>query len=254
LGAFPSPNSRSTDSKVAFNETSSKKVFRSPLVYISGSGMHPVDEATEGVMRKLEIALASLLILLLLVLATPVIAQTQSITIGKFTYLGTVLQSGAVQSVYEIALDATAVTPNPIAFGNAIVIVKGGSFSSQQGNFPIITTGPGCGNPPYQTSCEMRFQGGVGYKIPSCARYNAIKNVFTQNCVSVTLQLVSQTKKNFSFPLLDGTQFCAYGINNIFVEAQPGYKALEPQCDINGFCVGASAPIVLQSAPAESCS
>jgi hypothetical protein len=205
-------------------------------------------------MRKLEIALASLLILLA-ALSIPMAAQAKSITIGNFKYLGTALQSDGttVQSVYEIALDATAVTPNPIAFSNAIVIVKGSSYNTQQAGLPYITTGMGCGNPPFQTTCELRFVGQSGTKLTTCATYNATKKVFTQNCVSVALQLVSPTKKNWSFPLLDGTQFCAYAINNIFVEAVTT-KGLEPQCDVYGFCLGVSVPIVLQSAPAISCS
>jgi hypothetical protein len=184
--------------------------------------------------------------------AAPLMAQTQTITIGTFMYLGTAASGSTVQSAYHIDLDASAVAPNPITFGNAIVIVKGTSESTRHGGFLTFSTGPGCGSPLYQVPCEFLFVGQAGYKLTTCARYNATKNTFTQNCIVVALQLMSTTGKNFSFPLLDGTTFCAYGINNIFVTAPPGYTALNPQCDINGFCVGVSAPIVLQAAP--SCS
>ncbi len=197
----------------------------------------------------------AVVLFLLVLLAQQVLAQTQSITIGKFTYLGTVVNSGVVQSVFLIDLDASAVTVNPISFGNAIVIVKGGSSSTQKSGFPSFTTGLGCGlipNPDPNNTCRFQFTGQAGNGLGTCATYNATKNVFIQHCISVALQLVSPTKKNFSFPLLDGTPFCAYGITNIFVEAPAGYKALDPQCDVNGFCVGASSPIVLQQAP--SCS
>src|SRR5438445_664164 len=75
----------------------------------------------------------------------------------------------------------------------------------------------------------------------------------TQTCISIALQLVSLTGKNFSFLLADGEQFCAFGIDNTFVLAKADQSALDPQCNAQGFCKGASAPIVLRAAPARSC-
>jgi len=53
--------------------------------------------------------------------------------------------------------------------------------------------------------------------------------------------------------LADGEQFCAFGIDNTFVLAKADQSALDPQCNAQGFCKGASAPIVLRAAPARSC-
>lgn len=181
-------------------------------------------------------------------------AHTPSITIGEFTYRGTGPQTnsdGTVSEVssYEIHLDATKVTIEPISFSNVILFVKG----TKQGSGPI-TTGLGCGLPPYEAPCVLRFEGGPSpFTLAPCAKLNQ-EQALTQTCISIAVQLVSSTGKNFSFALANGNKFCAYGINNVFLLPKPGQAALEPRCDAQGFCKGASVPIVLHAAPAKSCS
>ena len=202
--------------------------------------------------------LASLLLLLALLPVSQATAQTKTITIGNFKYVGTGLtQTGVVVSAYEVLLDTTNVTSSPITFSNVIFIVKGTSLSSQQSGFPTITTTYGCGQPGITEQCDLLANGGpssAGYKLAPCATYKSAKQVFTQTCISLALQLVSLTGKNFSFVLVDGEQFCAYGINNVFLLAKPDQVALDPQCGSDGFCKGASVPVVLHAAPAKSCS
>ncbi|MGA9986973.1 MAG: hypothetical protein WA383_18325 [Terriglobales bacterium] len=183
-------------------------------------------------------------------------AHTQSITIGKFTYVGTGPQTnsdGTVSEVssYKVRLDTTNITIEPISFSNLILLVKG----TEQGS-GAITTGLGCGLPPYEAPCDLRFEGGprsAGFSLAPCAKLNKEQEL-TQTCISIAVQLVSSTGKNFSFPLANGNKFCAYGISNVFLLAKPGQAALEPRCDAQGFCKGASVPIILHAAPAKSCS
>jgi hypothetical protein len=192
-------------------------------------------------------ALASLLFLLVLT-SVQVIAQTKSINIGQLKYSFDAIQSdGSVQSAYEMLLDATGITVDPIPFSNATMFVGG----SSQGTGPI-TSGLGCGIPPYQTTCDMLWLGGTSFVLPSCASLNA--GQMQQNCISIALQLVSPTGKNFSFQLADGEQFCTHGITNIFLLAKQDKLALDPRCGSDGFCAGASVPIILHAAPAKSCS
>jgi hypothetical protein len=184
--------------------------------------------------------------------------QTRSITIGSFVYRGSATQtsssSGTIEAVstYELFLDATDITVNPITFGNAIFLVNGSSVSSKQGGLPIITTGPGCGNPTLQTSCVLLVLGGSEFQLPACASI-AANQTLIQNCISVALQLVSTTGKNFSFHLVGGETFCTSGITNIFLLAKQNQAALDPQCDVNNFCKGASAPVVLRALPIKNC-
>jgi hypothetical protein len=92
------------------------------------------------------IALAGFLLLPALLPVSRATAQTRSITIGKLTYRGTgTTNSGTVVSSYEILLDTTGITKEPITFSNMILFVKGTSLSTKQGGFPQITTGPECG-------------------------------------------------------------------------------------------------------------
>ena len=183
-------------------------------------------------------------------------AHTRSITIGKFTYVGTGTQTngdGTVPGVssYELRLDTTGITMEPISFSNVILFVKG----TKQGS-GAITTGLGCGRSPYQAPCDLLFVGGpssAGFILAPCARLNKEQD-WAQTCISIAVQLVSSTGKNFSFPLANGNKFCAYGISNVFLLAKPGQAALEPRCDAQGFCKGASVPIILHAAPAKSCS
>jgi hypothetical protein len=176
-------------------------------------------------------------------------AQTRSITIGKLTYRGTgTTNSGTVVSSYEILLDTTGITKEPITFSNMILFVKGTSLSTKQGGFPQITTGPECGQgsgPP----CHLLFRGGKCLMLARCATQD-----LTQTCISLAAQLISLTEKNFSFALTNGEQFCAHGVNNTFLLSKQGHAALDPGCDEKGFCKGASVPIILHAAPTRSCS
>src|SRR5947207_11557999 len=196
-----------------------------------------------------------LAILLALLAVSQATAAARSITIGKFTYLGTGTQTRSdgtvIQGVssYELVFDTGDVTAEPIPFSNAILFVKGSRQGTQSSGFPTITTGNGCGQNDSFPPCD--FEGGpssAGFQLAPCA----LQDNVTQTCISIALQLVSLTGKNFSFLLADGEQFCAFGINNTFVLANHE-AALDPQCDAQGFCKGASAPIVLRRAPARSC-
>lgn len=181
--------------------------------------------------------------------------HSQSITVGKFTYLGTAAETngdGVVSGVStELELDTTGFTMEPMHFSNAILFVKG----TKQGS-GTITTGSGCGLPPYRGPCNLIFLGGpssAGFVLAPCAILNGEQS-WTQTCISIAVQLVSSTGKNFSFALADGDRFCAYGIYNIVLQSKPDHVALDPRCDAQGFCDGASVPIILRAAPSGSCS
>lgn len=164
------------------------------------------------------------LMLSLAVAQTSKTSRTKSITIGNFEYLGSAIQTSSdgaseVVSSYKLNLDATGMTSAPITFGNVSFLVKGSSLSSQQGGFPVITTGPGCGVTGVTASCSLLAQGGEeGFLLQPCAKL-APDQTLTQDCISIALQLVSPTGKNFSFQLADGEAFCTSGITNIFVLA-----------------------------------
>jgi len=173
---------------------------------------------------------------------------SRNLEIGKFTYLGTSTETkdddgtAIAASGYELKLETTGITLEPISFGNATLFVKG----SKQRSGPI-TTGLGCGLPPYAAPCDLLFEGGLGsagFILASCAGQNKDQS-WTQSCISIALQLVSPTGKNFSFALANGRRFCAYGINNFFLLAKLDEIAVEP---------GASVPIILRAAPPKSCS
>ena len=189
---------------------------------------------------------------------TSKVPRTKSITIGNFEYLGSAIQTStdgtnSVVSSYELNLDTSSITIDPITFGNVSFVVKGSSLSSQQGGFPVITTGPGCGVPGVTAPCSLLAQGGgEGFLLQPCAMI-APDQTLTQDCISVALQLVSPTGKNFSFQLADGETFCTSGITNIFVLAQDSNVALDPQCDVNNFCKGASVPVILRGLPTQNC-
>lgn len=182
-------------------------------------------------------------------------ANPRGITIGKLTYVGTHAQTsneGTVIPVsgYELSLETTGITMEPISFRNAELFVKGAVQHTG-----AITTGLGCGLPPYKAPCQLLFLGGphsAGYTLPPCAKLNSEQGL-TQTCISIAIQLVSPTGKNFGFTLVNGRQFCAYGINNIFLLGKPNQDALQPQCDAEGFCKGDSVPVILRAAPAKTC-
>lgn len=185
-------------------------------------------------------------------------SRTKSITIGNFEYLGSAIQTGndgtnEVVSSYKLNLDTTGITVSPITFGNVSFVVKGSSLTSQQGGFPVITTGPGCGVPGVSAPCSLLALGGRdGFLLQPCAKV-AADQTLTQDCISVALQLTSPTGKNFSFQLADGETFCTSGITNIFVLAQDNKAALDPRCDVNNFCQGASVPVILRGLPTQNC-
>jgi hypothetical protein len=60
------------------------------------------------------------------------------------------------------------------------------------------------------------------------------------------LQFIAPGAKDFTFELVDGTKFCASGITNIFLEAQPDNRILDPRCSSAG-CYGILGPIILKS-------
>jgi hypothetical protein len=175
-----------------------------------------------------------------------VIAQTKSINIGKLNYMGT----NEYGSQYQVLLDTDGITAEPIAFSNAIVSIG----NSSEGSGPI-TTGPGCGQPPYQTSCDMLYVSGPN--LQACAVPNSNQGPpdygWTNTCAAIALQLVSPTGKNFSITLADGETFCAQGITNTFLLAKADQLAVEPKCISSNFC-SVEVPIILHAAPAKSCS
>lgn len=183
------------------------------------------------------------------------VAHPRSIHVGTFTYLGTHTQTqsdGTVITVssYKLHLDTTGVTTEPISFSDVTLFVKG----TKQGS-GAIKTGLGCGRPLDQAPCDLIFAGGpgsAGFVLAPCARLNKEKG-WKQTCISIGVQLVSLTGKNFTVGLVNGEQFCAHGTNNIFLLPKPGEAALDPRCDAQGFCKGASVPITLQAAHTKSC-
>src|SRR5438876_2948807 len=140
--------------------------------------------------------LASLSILLALLAVSQATAETRSITIGKFTYLGTGTQTRSdgtvIQGVssYELVFDTDGVTAEPIPFSNAILFVKGSSQGTQSSGFPTITTGNGCGQNDTFPPCDLIFEGGpssAGFRLAPCA----LQDNATETCISIALQLVS---------------------------------------------------------------
>ena len=85
-------------------------------------------------------------------------------------------------SSYELHLDTTGITMKPISFSNVILFVKGTKEGSG-----AITTGLGCGLPPYQAPCDLLFAGGpssAGFTLAPCARLNKEQD-WTQTCISI---------------------------------------------------------------------
>ena len=183
-------------------------------------------------------------------------AQTKSINIGSLQYQGTgpfVNPKGVTvqASDYQLNLDSSTTTVNPIAFSSVVMFIKG-----TQGDIGALTTGPGCGTPGITYPCGIFFFGGPGLFYPACATLNTRINVYRENCLSIALQLTSMSTssspagKNFTIPLLNGETFCAYGITNIYLTAKPDQTGLSPIPVPNepGFWTPVSVPIVLQAA------
>ena len=134
--------------------------------------------------------LASLSILLALLAVSQATAETRSVTIGKFTYLGTGTQTRSdgtiIQGVssYELVFDTGGVTAEPIPFSNAILFVKGSSQGTQSSGFPTITTGNGCGQNDSFPPCDLIFEGGpssAGFQLAPCA----LQDNVTQTCTVI---------------------------------------------------------------------
>jgi hypothetical protein len=180
-------------------------------------------------------------------------ATAQTITIGSIRYDSSWVQPGVgVESAYELLLNTDGVTLDPIPFQNVTIFVKGGKAETKQ-EYQIITTGLGCGNPPFQTPCDLLWLGGTSFQLPACAKLNA-EGVLVQDCVSIAVQFESLTGTNASFFLADGvTSFCTYAYNTTILPVKTDQMALDPDCGVDGFCKGTSVPVVLHAAPAKSC-
>jgi hypothetical protein len=171
----------------------------------------------------------------IVLMACTAFAQTKHFQIGTFEYQG--------NGGYFVNLDASLVTKAPITFGSITFFVQGESQVSS----PDPTTGPTCGTvigaiaPP----CRMGMN-----NLPLCT-----SSVGVEDCVSIAAQFVSTTGKNFIIPLLDGENFCAERITNVYLTTPANEVALNPLCEIDnpGFCKGVTVPIVLRAATASSC-
>lgn len=183
------------------------------------------------------------LAVLLVFLATSAVAQTKSINIGYFKYDGVFWQNGGQYSQYEFELETRGITKKPILFHNIILNVKGAADGTYL-EFHFLTTGIGCGQPLVKGVCDIAFFPTT--KDFQCATTKDQGVTWQQNCISIALQFIAPGAKDFTFELVDGTKFCASGITNIFLEAQPDQKMLDPMCSTGG-CRGISTPIILKS-------
>jgi hypothetical protein len=213
---------------------------------LSESTHHQLQACTRWRQAQLGVGVVAILLVLFAISAQ---AQT-SITIGYFRYDGDFWQTYQGQSYqendYEFELDTKGITEKVITFHDVILYAKGGSLGTYP-TFPHITTGLGCGNPPYQTPCDILFTPySPKYDDLLCGTTKDQGVTWKQSCISIALQLVAPGGKDFTFKLVDGTKFCASGITNIFLEAQPDNRILDPRCSPAG-CYGISTPIILKS-------
>jgi len=201
------------------------------------------------------------LLAILVALAVPqAFTQTRSLNIGSLQYEDNqpwTLPDGKIiqASAYGFNLDASAVAVDPITFNNVALFVKGSTARTKGPQFPVITTGPGCGTPGITFPCSVTYFGGPGLPLPACATLDAKTNTYVDNCVVIALQLTSLTGKNFTIALLNGETFCAYGITNVYLTAKADQATVGPTSVPNdpGFWKPASTPIILEAAPARSC-
>jgi len=171
------------------------------------------------------------------------VAQIKCINIGYYKYYGVFWQNNEVNSYYEFELDTKGITKKPIVFRNVIFNVKGAA-SGTYPEYPYITTGPGCGIHGVTDPCDILWTPTA--KDWQCATTKDQGITWKQNCISIALQFIAPGAKDFTFELVDGTTFCAPGIINIFLEAQPDNRMLDPMCSGN-WCKGILAPIILKS-------
>jgi hypothetical protein len=204
---------------------------------LSESTHHQLQACTRWRQAQLGVGVVAILLVLFAISAQ---AQTTSITIGSFKYVGTVQN----QSTYELHLHNKGVTNNHIPFSNVTLFVKG----TQESTGPI-TTGPGCGLPPYQTPCDILFAGRVETSLGSCAHFDKSTQKWVLDCISIAVQFESSTKKNVTLTLSNGQTFCMYGINNLYLETKPNHSILDGQCNPDGFCRGITIPVIFKAAP-----
>src|SRR5437667_12699635 len=152
---------------------------RAPRFPQRASSFHPSSQTFHPLkgMTQMKV-LASLSILLALLVVSQATAETKSITIGKFTYVGTGTQTRSdgtvIQGVssYELVFDTGGVTAEPIPFSNAILFVKVSRGGTQSSGFPTITTAHGCGQNHTFPPCNLIVDGGpgsAGFQLAPCA-------------------------------------------------------------------------------------
>jgi hypothetical protein len=190
---------------------------------------------------KSRFALTALSAFLLVSLSLAAEAETNVIKIGKLTYIGTGTNG---VSQYEVSLNTTGVTAEPITFRDAVLIIKGTRVSSARKLASPSLLAIAILPAQLPSSATLKTWGGPGFPLAACASL-----LGKQNCVSIALQLISRTGANFSFMLVNGEEFCTYAINTSYVTVKPGNAALDPECNVFNFCKGASAPILLRRAP-----
>jgi hypothetical protein len=172
-----------------------------------------------------------------------------TLNIGDLWYNGTTLIPGSTTDLETNAgldLQCTQCI-NPVGFSNIEIFVKG--FKAGTGQ--PVTTGPTCGTVEGATAppCEMGWS-----SLPTCG-HRDWKGNLVEDCITIAIQLVSPTGKNFLVPLQSGQNFCADGITNVVLAPEADQAALDPACDVVGeFCsTVVSTPINLHAAPASSC-
>jgi hypothetical protein len=144
----------------------------------------------------------------------------------------------SVISTYGIFLNSSGISVDPITFRKAVFMVEGSRLPTTYwlyGGAPFITS-----------DSAFLVQGQKGTRLQACATYDCETNVLTEKCISIAVQFVSLTGKNFIVPLVNGEQLCTYGITTTFLEAKPNQKALDGGSS-------PSVPVVLHAAPAGSC-
>jgi hypothetical protein len=221
---------------------------------LSESTHHQLQACTRWRQAQLGVGVVAILLVLFAISAQ---AQT-SITIGYYAYDGVFWKNNQVNSYYEFELDTRGITKEPIKFHNIMINIKG-AISGTYPEFPYITTGEKCGLEKFpQGNQEMTLVKTGGQFNPCDILFTPIPKGFQcatttdqgitwkQNCISIALQIVAPGAKDFTVELVDGTTFCAPGITNIFLEAQPDIRMLDPGCS-GIWCKGIKVPIVLNA-------
>jgi hypothetical protein len=180
------------------------------------------------------------------------VAPTKYLQIGDLWYNGTTTMPGGttLESNYGLDMNAVKLTVAPIPFSNIQMFVLGGSAGTDQ----PVSTGPTCGTVERATAppCQMEWSSGPG-GLPVCG--TQVGDTIVENCISIAIQLTSVTGKNFNIPLLNGQNFCAQGVTNVYLTTPNNELALDPGCNtVQEFCrYTVSAPIILREGAAGSC-